>query len=214
MSNIAILTDNGGSMLRGQALLDAAGATNLVHCDVPRKGNWMLTYSGVAYYPIDPRPSEVNIRDIAHSLSMQCRYNGHCRDFYSVAEHSVYVSRLVPPEHSLVGLLHDAPEAYVTDVPRPLKPYLYNYTELEKINERVIADAFDLPYGIPQCVHEADLDICRTEMDLLMPGTPTPVSWPRPAPRVRIACLAPREAEMLFLSRFAELTHALLRRAL
>ena len=66
-----------------------------------RKGDWMQTYTGRQFWPIDPRANEVHIEDIAHALSMMCRYNGHCRTFYSVAEHSVLVSQHVPPEHAL-----------------------------------------------------------------------------------------------------------------
>ena len=173
--------------------------------EVPdRKGSWMLTHTGVRYYPLDPRPSEVSIIDIAHSLAMQCRYGGHCRDFYSVAEHSVYVSRLVPPQHALVALLHDATEAYVSDVPRPLKPYLTNYDEIEELNWEAISAALRVSMFVPACVHEVDTLICLTEMKRLMPGVDPAIEGA--APDVHIACLYPRDAEALFLARFAELT--------
>lgn len=170
-----------------------------------RIGSWMQLFSGHAYYPMDPRTSEVNIQDIAHSLAMQCRYGGHSRDFYSVAEHSVLVSHIVPPEHALVGLMHDATEAYVSDVPRPLKVHLENFQEIEDMNWGVIAEAFDLPLELPTCIHEADRDICRTEMLHLLPPLAIPFEWPRPAPDVRIVGYGPHKAKEIFLERFNEL---------
>ena len=86
-----------------------------------RVGDWIQTMSGVIFYPLDPRPEEIRIEDIAHALSHQCRFAGHCREFYSVAEHSVRVSRELPQEFMLWGLLHDASEAYLVDLPRPIK---------------------------------------------------------------------------------------------
>lgn len=110
-----------------------------------RKGDWQQTFTGRQFWPLDPRPEDVCIEDIAHALSMQCRFAGHCRTFYSVAEHSVRVSREVERyELAMNGryglslyilmfaaLLHDASEAYCVDVPRPLKPYLTGYKEIE-----------------------------------------------------------------------------------
>ena len=66
-----------------------------------RKGDWILTYSGIEFWPLDPRPEDVRIEDIAHALSMQCRFAGHCDRFYSVAEHSIRVADLVPREDKL-----------------------------------------------------------------------------------------------------------------
>src|SRR5690606_5290032 len=82
----------------------------------PRLGDWMQTFTGRAVYPLDLRPDDIDIQDIAHALSMQCRYAGHTRQFYSVAEHSVHVARWCRqygPAAALEGLLHDATEAYL-----------------------------------------------------------------------------------------------------
>src|SRR5688572_25823546 len=101
-----------------------------------RKGDWMQTFTGRKFWPVDPRSNEIFIEDIAHSLSMMCRFLGHCSKFYSVAEHCVRASWWVADRRGsyldqLAALLHDAGEAYVVDVPRPIKPYLSNYKELE-----------------------------------------------------------------------------------
>src|SRR5271165_7548492 len=88
-----------------------------------RKGDWIQTYTGRVMYPLDPRPEEINIIDIAHALSNLCRFTGHVRTFYSVAEHSVRVSQHCDPKDALWGLLHDASEAYLADMSRPMKRY-------------------------------------------------------------------------------------------
>lgn len=95
-----------------------------------RRGEWILTFSGERFYPFSPAPEEVKTKDIAHALANICRFNGHTRGFYSVAAHSVHVSRLVPPEFALEALLHDAAEAYVGDMVRPLKRGLPAFEEV------------------------------------------------------------------------------------
>jgi 5'-deoxynucleotidase YfbR-like HD superfamily hydrolase len=102
-----------------------------------RVGNWSQTFTGLQFWPCDPRREDVRVEDIAHALALQCRFAGHCRVPYSVAEHSVRVAEWVWDETSgdrrasLAALLHDASEAYCVDVPRPLKPYLTGYREIE-----------------------------------------------------------------------------------
>ena len=80
---------------------------NLMASAPARKGNWMQTFTGRQFWPADPRADEIDIRDIAHALSMQCRYAGHCTQFYSVAEHCVLLANAIP-EQKLWALLHDA----------------------------------------------------------------------------------------------------------
>src|SRR4051812_6540197 len=86
-----------------------------------QKGDWMQTISGKAFFPLDPRPADVDIQDIAHALAFQCRFGGHVKEFYSVAEHSVRVSLICAHEDAKWGLLHDATEAYLSDIVRPVK---------------------------------------------------------------------------------------------
>lgn len=132
-----------------------------------RHGDWMQTYTGRKFWPMDPRANEIDIRDIAHSLSLQCRYAGHCRRFYSVAEHSVHIARWlvdVDKDAALWGLLHDASEAYLVDVPRPVKPSLVGYKAAEAKVMAAICERFGLPLEMPAVVHEADDRIIADEL--------------------------------------------------
>ncbi len=168
--------------------------------------SWIQTYSGKQFFPLDPRPEDIDIRDIAHSLSLQCRFNGHCLEFYSVADHSLHVSRLLPRELTLWGLLHDAGEAYLTDLPRPIKHSVEGYNELEERMLEVIARRFDLPWPMPAEVLRADDVALVTEARDLM--APAPASWGmtvEPVPEA-IVPLAPGDSEQMFLARFRELT--------
>lgn len=141
-----------------------------------RKGDWMQTYTGRQFWPIDPLAEEIDIADIAHALSMACRYAGHCLRFYSVAEHSVHVARSLPPELRLWGLLHDASEAYLVDVPRPLKPSLPGYYELEQRVMDAIAEKFWLHTNtMPAEVKAADNRILVDERQQNM--APTHHRW-------------------------------------
>jgi hypothetical protein len=118
------------------------------------KGDWIETYTGKAIYIQDPQPEDLSIIDIAWSLSLQCRYNGHTQRFYSVAEHCVLLSLALPEELALTGLLHDASEAYLTDLPRPLKRCLPDYATYENKLMQCIADAFDIEWPLPGLVKE------------------------------------------------------------
>lgn len=108
-----------------------------------REGNFITTYTGINFYPLDPRPDEIVIKDIAKALSHIARYNGHTEKHFSVGQHSILVceelmARKYSLEIQLFGLLHDASEAYICDIPRPLKPFLTNYAEIEqKIQDMV-----------------------------------------------------------------------------
>lgn len=175
--------------------------------DVTRWGDWMQTNSGGRFYLLDPRVEDVCPEDIAHALSLLCRYGGHVDRFYSVAEHCVLLSRAVAPEHALAALLHDATEAYVVDVPRPLKRYLPTYREIEDMVWRVIAARFGIPEEMPEAVKEADSRILLTERATLMRHAER---WSQdddyvPLP-VEVAGWLPDVAEQTYLRRLAELT--------
>ena len=173
------------------------------------RGYWMQTYTGKAYFFNDPQPEDIDIRDIAHGLSNLCRFGGHCKRFYRVAEHSVLVSMQVPAEHALQALLHDATEAYVVDVPRPLKRLLGdNYAQVEATAWRAIARAMGVPVELHASIKHADNTVLLAERDVLL-GRP-PVAWDwaegmKPAP-CHIHGYSPDVAKLLFLRRFAALT--------
>jgi len=168
-------------------------------------GDWIQTYSGLRFRPLHPDAAAIRVEDIAHALSLLCRFNGHCREFYSVAEHSVRVSRILPPEASLTGLLHDAAEAYLSDLPRPFKRWLPAFEEAEDRILKVILDHYGQPWPLPDEVMRADDILLATEMRDLMGEPPAP--WDlRQAPLAeRIEPLGPTEAERAFLERFEEL---------
>lgn len=87
--------------------------------------SWIQTFTGKKVFPLAMTTDMVDIKDIAHALSLKCRFTGHCRTFYSVAEHSMRVAELVRPELKLAALLHDAAEAYLPDFARPIKGEAY-----------------------------------------------------------------------------------------
>lgn len=170
---------------------------------------WMWTHSGTRYWPLDPRPEDVHIGDIARGLSMLCRYTGQVQYYYSVAEHSVLVSLMVPPELQLEALLHDASEAYCADINRPMKKGLPDYKGYEALNDAVIRRRFKLPPTEHPLIKQADSDILRTEYKTIMrhqlpeeylaqvPGTYRP--------DVRLFLWPPAAAEVAFLNRFGAL---------
>lgn len=171
--------------------------------------NWIQTFTGRPYWPHDPRPEDVCIEDVAHALSQLCRYTGHTRRFYSVAEHSVHVSRLVPPDLALQGLLHDAHEAYVNDVATPMKRGLPDYRQVEDLNQAVVLRHFGLPAQLDKRVHEADALMLQVERKHLM--APCSKDWGLGngwLPELPPLGLDPLAAEALFLARYSALSAA------
>lgn len=106
----------------------------------------------------------LSINAIAHALSHICRYGGHVNSHYSVAQHSVAISYLAPPEFFLEGLLHDASEAYIGDIPAPMKHRIPEIKEFEEGIQRQIFKQYNLTWPIPQEIEELDKRICITEM--------------------------------------------------
>lgn len=167
-----------------------------------RNGDWMQTFSGRQFWPIDPRANEVDIEDVAHALSLMCRYNGHCSRFYSVAEHSVLVSRAVPPEDALWGLLHDASEAYIADIVRPAKRFIAGYKPVEARIMAAVCERFGLPVEQPDSVSRADSAILADEAAQIMGPHPVPWDLPNAPLGVAVIGLSPAEAEANFLSEY------------
>lgn len=169
------------------------------------KGDWMQTFTGRRYHPADPHYSDFDIEDIAQGLSNCCRYAGQCNRFYSVAEHSVHVSRVVPAEHALQALLHDATEAYIGDVTRPLKSELSQYKEIEVRTWREIALCFTVNVELDASVKYADNAVLLAERAVLFDHDVGAWNIPADPADVKIKCWGPKKARRKFLERFAEL---------
>lgn len=174
-------------------------------------GHWMATHTGRKIDPGTMTKEDVDIEDIAWSLSHLCRYNGHCDHFYSVAQHSVYVSNIT---HLLggdpkKGLLHDATECYVGDVVRPVKqrPDMENYVTLEDRVMRIIGEAFN--FSIPIMTSEvnlADNIVLLSEKDQILKDSPD-WGWGEDIQRMkeRIKPMYPPEAYRFFMNKYSEL---------
>lgn len=125
--------------------------------------DWIQTYTGKKFFLINPQPDDVDIYDIAHHLAQICRFVGATRDFYSVAQHSIFLSHRVPKEFALWGLFHDAAEAYVGDLSSSLKKDMHVFKEMEQKILHVIAKHFGLEWPMPKEVKEADGRTLATE---------------------------------------------------
>jgi 5'-deoxynucleotidase YfbR-like HD superfamily hydrolase len=169
----------------------------------------IMLHSGRLFDLANPESSEITVEDIAHGLAHTCRYAGQCDGFFSVAEHSVLVSQIAP--HSLLAaLFHDAAEAYVGDMSRPLKSLLPEYKAIEERIGRAIFVRLGIEWPVPPAVKSADYSVMAAEQEMLMPAGTN--EWLRDAnvlpARVKIQRLAPGDAKVLFLERFEELRTA------
>lgn len=166
---------------------------------------WICTYTGHWIRPLDPDPSDIRIEDITHSLAMSTRFTGHVRQFYSTAQHSYLVSLDVPEEFALCGLLHDASEAYLSDIASPVKRqagFGDTYKEAEEVLEAAIAEHFNLPFPFPPEIKAADQRLLRAEQRDLMPNDPSPGSIYEQT----IDPWGPEFARLMFIKRYNELT--------
>lgn len=169
-------------------------------------GPSIMLHSGAWMDLCSPSTSDFTIDDIAHGLANLCRYAGQCRDFYSVAEHSILVSECVQ-SHAFDALLHDAAEAFLGDITRPLKQMLPDYRRIEAQVQLAIFERFGLPATIDPIIKEADLRVLAAEQRQIMPdGTD---AWAEaggviPAPVV-VRHLSPAQAKYAFLEKFEQL---------
>lgn len=164
-----------------------------------RKGDWIRVFSGKQFWTIDPREEDVDIIDIAHGLSLQCRYTGQCNRFYSVAEHSCHMFDKCSNPNRLWALLHDASEAYISDINRPTKPYLTNYYELENRIMKVICERFDL---VPDMPHEVRMLDNAILVDEMLQNLSVPWQTKIEPLGVTLQYWSPEQAEKEFLERF------------
>jgi hypothetical protein len=175
-----------------------------------RIGEWIQTYTGRKFYPLDPRPEDICLIDIAHALSLQCRFNGHCKTFYSVAEHCVRMAGMPKIQiPAIVGdvpqvwyLLHDAAEAYLADVPKPIKPYLSGFSEAEEKILKCVQEFFNLPPFPKGSIKIMDEIMLSTERrDVL----PTWIMWEGtllPPLKETIIPWSCKDAEFVFMQTF------------
>ena len=170
----------------------------------------IATYSGIEFFPLDARVEDVRIFDIAHATGMKCRYTGQCHQFYSVAQHAVFVSEIMEAmkcsiEEQFIGLMHDAQEAYLPDVASPIKGHLPGYREIELRLEAVIAQAFAFEFPHPKVVKVADAEAFKHEYRQIMPEL---MWWKGDPPKYKWAELEPWDPEFArekFLQRFRRL---------
>jgi hypothetical protein len=169
----------------------------------------IFTYTGEFVHPLALEPDRIHIEDIAHALANQCRFTGHVRKFYSVAQHSVYVSRIVPAEWKLWGLLHDGSEAYLSDLASPLKhqtEFGAAFREVEDSILLAICERFDLRTDLgdkPPEIARADDMLLWAEIRDLMPQEPIKgeAAW-----KTKIRPWLPEVAERKFLEAYSALS--------
>ena len=153
------------------------------------------TYKGKRFNVLAPNPELICVEDIAHALSNLCRFGGHIQQFYSVAQHSLIVSALVPRNHKLAALLHDASEAYLVDIPTPVKVLLPDYFTIEYRVTEAISKKFGFQYPFHESVIRADKKILRWEWNKIVKREHTVYSL-----------MSPDEAEREFLTHFHAVT--------
>jgi hypothetical protein len=157
--------------------------------------------------PLDPKPEDFHICVIAWSLAMKCRFNGHSRKFFSVAQHSVLVSRYCNPENALWGLLHELDEVYFPDIPSPLKALFPGWEQTTGKHLEAGAKNFGLKTPIPEDVKYADLMVLHAEARDFI--TPCEIPWTDNLPGCdeipKIVALTPEDSRLLFIARFCEL---------
>lgn len=172
---------------------------------------WMTTVSGKRIDFRFPHHSDLVIRDIAHSLGMKCRYNGHSTMFYSVAEHCVHVAEYIEmyggDAEAYHALLHDADEAYLPDLPRGLKNLIPGYLEIEARFRQEIAFAFSTRSTVSALIKDVDTRIVVNEKAVLFPPNRTPADpvYAEPLENIEIIGWTPREARDRFLMMYMQL---------
>ena len=176
--------------------------------DTDMRGSYITTFTGLKFYPLDPHDGDrYRIEDIAHALANCCRFAGHCREFYSVAQHSVLMSQLT---NDLVlkrwALMHDSCEAYVGDMVRPLKKFYVPWKRIERRILENVSMKWGLPWPMPEILKTWDSQLLMTEMrDLLPAGSTCTPAVPCEPLKQTIKGMPPAIAKDLFLQTFHQL---------
>jgi len=167
----------------------------------------ITTYTGRVIDPFNPDPKQLHLEDIVQSLSLQVRFCGHVRSLITVAQHCVLVSEMCETEEGQKwGLFHDASEAYISDVPRPVKAHLPLFKEIEDRLFQAIAERFGLPYPIPNEVKFYDyVSLYRESRDFMPNGACVPRPEGVEVPTTTLVALEPIEARTQFRDRYYEL---------
>lgn len=178
-----------------------------------KNADWMETHTGRKFFPAAPKAEDLTIFDIAHALSLKCRYSGHTKSFYSVAEHSVslalYARYLrLPAATQFHFLMHDGNEAYLPDVCRPIKHFFPDLIIMEKNLDATIRAWCDLDQEVPAIVKEFDSRIIRDERTQVMMASPN--AWQTDALQplgVVLHGYLPAVAEARFLQAYQTIAH-------
>lgn len=183
------------------------------------KRPFILTYSGINFLLHGESTDRFSLKDIAHSLSMQCRYTGHTKRFYSVAEHCVLMSRYVANlDCKFAALYHDAVEAYVGDLASPVKQGLPDYKKIEESIERRLFMwlGYDVSPLVKKLVKMLDTRIMLSERNMLLPDINE--QWPEDEVvtplDIRIMCWSPTKAEKEFLKQAKKIRELMQRKGL
>ena len=170
------------------------------------KGPTILLLSGEYFDFTEPESCAFQVSDIAHALGNICRFNGHTQPFYSVAEHSVICSHMVPPEDAMAALMHDAAEAFIGDVSSPLKSLLPDYKAVERRVEQAVWSRLGLPPTLPPSVKVADRRALAVEQRVCMGnGDEWGNGEPSDEDCALIRFLSPEDARAAFLDRYHDL---------
>jgi hypothetical protein len=159
---------------------------------------WMETLSGIRFYPLEAEVDKFSIKDIAHALSNICRWGGHTCYHFSVAQHAHIMSHLVSKENAMEALMHDATEAYLGDIPTPIKRLFPEYLDIEDKLAKKLAVKYKYTYPYPAQVYKYDTVMKKIEHDVLLLRKESPYC-------IKIERLSQEEAERLFLTRYNEL---------
>lgn len=171
-------------------------------------GPTILLASGNYFDFEAPETSTYTIDDVAHALSLICRFGGHCAWHYSVAQHSVYVSRVVEPRFAYQALMHDAGEFAVGDMPKPLKTMLPDYSTIEKRVEADVFRRFNVRLPMPPEIKTADYRMLATEQRQVMGNKDSWSHKSAPFENFKIEIWSPQYAKKAFLERFEEVREA------